>query len=196
LWTDPDTGIEHSVYPSKEFNRDIQTWHAKMCGHERVELRRARYDGGAIHIRNQCLSCGTLVGNSISRANAPPDVKDWDSELAKQYKAERHSEYTAIYRRHVALQAEQDTNFKAHHGKYLKSPEWQKKRAKVLQRAKGICEGCGEAKATQVHHLTYEHWRDELMFELVAVCDACHDKCHPENDRDEEDDIEGDHLFE
>jgi len=65
---------------------------------------------------------------------------------------------------------------------YRKSPEWQKKRLKVLERAKGICEGCGENPATQVHHLTYAHIYDELLFELVALCRDCHSKCHADHD--------------
>ena len=55
---------------------------------------------------------------------------------------------------------------------------WKKKRGKVLERASGICEGCLEKPATQVHHLSYEHVGDEYLFELVAVCDACHDNLH------------------
>ena len=39
-----------------------------------------------------------------------------------------------------------------------------------------MCEGCGVRRAAQVHHLTYEHVGDELLFELVAVCGQCHDR--------------------
>ncbi len=67
---------------------------------------------------------------------------------------------------------------------YLASPEWQAKRAKILKRANGICEGCLERKATQVHHLTYEHVYHEFMFELIAVCDKCHARLHIENKDD------------
>ena len=41
-------------------------------------------------------------------------------------------------------------------------------------------------KATQVHHLTYQHVFAEFAFELVAVCDECHARLHPRNDNDEE----------
>lgn len=37
-----------------------------------------------------------------------------------------------------------------------------------------LCEGCGKARATQVHHKTYRNLGDEFLFELVALCDACH----------------------
>jgi hypothetical protein len=54
---------------------------------------------------------------------------------------------------------------------------------KVLARAHGLCEGCGERTATQVHHLSYKRVFDEMLFDLVAVCDACHDKLHAEEYR-------------
>jgi hypothetical protein len=62
--------------------------------------------------------------------------------------------------------------------RYLESPEWRARRKLVLRRAGGICEGCLERRATQVHHRTYEHVGDELCFELIAICDQCHDRVH------------------
>src|SRR5215472_14733307 len=38
---------------------------------------------------------------------------------------------------------------------YLSSPAWHAKRPTVLCRANGCCEGCGERRAVQVHHLRY-----------------------------------------
>jgi len=60
---------------------------------------------------------------------------------------------------------------------YLQSDGWDRVRGKVLDRAKYICEGCGERRATQVHHLTYEDPRgEEMLFNLVALCRDCHEK--------------------
>ena len=56
--------------------------------------------------------------------------------------------------------------------------EWREKRRKVLERADWLCEGCRCRRTTQVHHLTYKHLGRELLFELVALCDVCHDVCH------------------
>lgn len=62
---------------------------------------------------------------------------------------------------------------------YLASPAWAEKRRRVFKRARGVCEGCGEARATQVHHLTYRRVFNELLFDLVAVCGPCHQRAHP-----------------
>lgn len=67
---------------------------------------------------------------------------------------------------------------RARYSAYLLTPGLRARRAKVLHRAGGKCEGCLERPATQVHHLTYEHVGDELLFELVAICDVCHSKIH------------------
>lgn len=72
---------------------------------------------------------------------------------------------------------------------YLQSADWKDKRSLVLERAKGVCEGCGEERAVQVHHLWYppkgcrpgsEEWiRLEKLFQMVAVCKQCHQDLHP-----------------
>ena len=61
---------------------------------------------------------------------------------------------------------------------YLRSDHWQDTRRRVLQRASGFCEGCQQRRATQVHHLTYTHVGAEFLWELVAICDACHSRLH------------------
>jgi 5-methylcytosine-specific restriction endonuclease McrA len=61
---------------------------------------------------------------------------------------------------------------------YLASAEWQKRRLLVIERCGGICEGCGLQDAREVHHRTYEHVGDELLFELYALCGDCHKRVH------------------
>jgi hypothetical protein len=70
------------------------------------------------------------------------------------------------------------THHKAWYEQHLQSPEWKAMRAKVMERAGGVCEGCRERSAVHVHHLTYAHAGKELAFELVALCDGCHAKAH------------------
>jgi hypothetical protein len=61
---------------------------------------------------------------------------------------------------------------------YLQSDDWKVKRRKVYDRCRGLCEGCRDRPVTQVHHLTYVHVGDELLYELVGLCDDCHEKAH------------------
>lgn len=60
---------------------------------------------------------------------------------------------------------------------YLQSDGWERTRIKVLQRARYVCEACGEERATQVHHVNYDDPRgEELLWNLRAVCGACHER--------------------
>jgi hypothetical protein len=61
---------------------------------------------------------------------------------------------------------------------YLNSPEWRDLRQRVMERAGNLCEGCHRRQATEVHHLTYERFKREMMFDLVAVCRRCHAQIH------------------
>lgn len=69
---------------------------------------------------------------------------------------------------------------------YLRSEEWHARRALVLQRESGMCQGCRNALATHVHHRAeaYRQLRKtgrELLCDLVALCDSCHmDVAHHE----------------
>ena len=60
---------------------------------------------------------------------------------------------------------------------YLKSPNWQKIRSRILKRDK-VCVECKSNKATECHHLTYRHRYDERDYELVGVCRPCHEYIH------------------
>lgn len=61
---------------------------------------------------------------------------------------------------------------------YLKSPAWEAKRKEILERDGRRCTVCGTAKNLEVHHLTYDHFGDELPEELVTLCRKCHEKLH------------------
>lgn len=82
---------------------------------------------------------------------------------------------------------------------YLRSPEWKRKRAKVLRGVNGRCEKCHRKRALlQVHHLSYarvgqqkngKRKAKEIMplrvgpivvrrGDLMAVCTQRHNKIH------------------
>lgn len=71
-----------------------------------------------------------------------------------------------------------DSEWFAEHAAYLATPEWFFKRGQVLNRDGYQCQARLQSCrgiATQAHHLTYKHWRNEPLFDLVAVCEACHE---------------------
>jgi 5-methylcytosine-specific restriction endonuclease McrA len=71
-----------------------------------------------------------------------------------------------------------DAGFWERYRVYMESAEWEAKRRRVLGRAHYVCEGCGQRKAEHVHHLDYSNFGNEFLWQLVAVCQECHERAH------------------
>lgn len=104
-------------------------------------------------------TCQTCVQAPIKRQQRKATREQWQQEYERQ-KAEEKAAWRAAYESHI------------------KSDKWKSIRQKVIQRAHGICEGCGFRPAAQAHHLTYEHLGEEFLWELRAVCLTCHERIH------------------
>lgn len=59
--------------------------------------------------------------------------------------------------------------------KYMHSALWRAKAKQRLVLDGNVCQVCGN-EATDVHHLTYDHFRNENMEDLVSLCRDCHMK--------------------
>lgn len=151
------------------------------CDHRNSILTRRVTSNGAIQVWRQCLSCGSAVGSAIARVKVSTNIHElppWDDALRDEWRRRQYQE-------RLAQRAHQSAVWFASYSEYLESAEWGAKRRAVLTRSGGICEGCGSAAATQIHHLTYDHAGHvypggEFLWELVAVCDHCHERAHPQ----------------
>ena len=142
-------------------------WH---CEHANRQLTLRSASNGADMYREQCLDCGAPVGQFIKRevvVRSGRAIEKWDTQLQERWRAGRATAREEARARWWNLYDE-----------YLSGPVWKAKRALVLRRANGRCEGCAEHGATQVHHLTYDRVGREMLFDLVAICDACHEAIH------------------
>ena len=145
------------------------------CQHKGATLCRARDAAGRAYYIKQCQRCYKHVGSAVGRdrvTGREPDEMpvNWDYF------------YELKRRVSVSIRADQHAEWLDEHAEYLQSPEWKAKRQLVMKRAGGICEGCGERRAIQVHHTTYAHWRHEFLWELKAVCEGCHARAHPDKE--------------
>src|SRR6516165_1698555 len=120
-------------------------------------------------LRSQCKSCGVLVGASLRHELAAPDTPDVSHDLGV-----RKTAWTELLEQRAAEEEEWQQWYQC----YLQTDEWRGRRQLVFKRAGGICEGCRQAPATQVHHLTYKHAGNEFLWELVAICRDCHERYH------------------
>jgi 5-methylcytosine-specific restriction endonuclease McrA len=162
--------IERVWLPSTEAERALAD-----CTHLRTQLCYRDNRAGARSYPYQCLDCGQQT-RVVRKADLPEaqrrGLPAFDEGLGRRVAEARAAG------RVERIQAER-AEWWAGYSEYLESPEWQAKRAKILARAGGVCEGCGERPPGQVHHLTYRRLFRELLFDLVALCNGCHQACHP-----------------
>ncbi len=144
-----------------------------------------QYGPGKIHIVDEKVDDKTLCGRFLSAIPGSstaatkatcricldavvrrPEQDRWREEsLRKQAELE-------------LLRVEENARWQAWYQIYMRSPSWAELRRKVIKRANGTCEGCGDAPAVQAHHLTYKNAGAEFLWELRAVCRACHERTH------------------
>ncbi len=145
-----------------------------VCSCERQALRFFHKANNQIEYRLQCLGCGKMV-QAVKQATLTPREKmaatEWDESIRDEYWRRRNQRYQDLANEGRRLESAQ---WWEKYGLYLQSPEWKTVRAAVLKRCNYTCEGCGRARATEAHHLTYEHVGHELLFELVGLCHDCH----------------------
>lgn len=145
------------------------------CDHPRTELRLKTIGSvGVRHARVQCLTCGASI--RAVRKNLIPcfdSLPAFDEPLRVAWREKATRYYAARRERERA-------EWWAWYDAYLNSPQWHRLRERVLARDGGVCRAVGCSRpAAQVHHLTYERVGSEELSDLVAVCSACHDACHP-----------------
>lgn len=59
---------------------------------------------------------------------------------------------------------------------YLRSPQWDVKRAEAVKAADGHCRKCGKMGKLEVHHISYVRMGQERPEDLIALCPACHER--------------------
>jgi hypothetical protein len=199
----PESGEEIILSSTPELTSDLAAWRETDCkDHEKTEWRRRLTAGGGFQTRRQCLNCGHILGQSRKRQDDDELLKEADMAARDAYDANRHHAYDEILENHARRQRDKETSWFKEHNEYLNSTVWKEKRKLVLKRAAGTCEGCGVSPPVEVHHRTYENWKSEFLFELVAVCNECHKRLHlpmtssvKAFDDGPEDDADGDDPF-
>lgn len=147
------------------------------CDHLRKEVRRKANAAGHFMYREQCLDCGRAASQQIRREKVAAiwSVREWDEQLEQRGDEEQKQYYERQRIAYLCKSAAERDEWFRQHNEYLRSPQWRNKRDRVLKRDNHTCQACLLRPATQVHHKTYEHWRNEPLFELESICDVCHE---------------------
>lgn len=144
-----------------------------------------QYGPGKVHIVDDSDKAKTLCGRFLSAipgksatATKPTCRICLDAVVRRPEQERQRQEYARQQAERERMRQEQNAQWHAWYEQYLRTPQWLSRRAKVMERANGICEGCMVERATQVHHVTYEHVGDEFLWELRAICRSCHERLH------------------
>ncbi len=162
---------------TEEEKREYKSAGLHDCDHSATEYRDRTIAGGGIQRIRQCLNCGKSVGNA-KKLDSQVAVSSWDNILVERAEQNRDSVRERIYEAALKRTSSLEIEGYADYEEYLRSEKWKQKRTAVLNRDSGICQACLSSEADQVHHLTYDRIFDEPLFDLVAICQPCHEQLH------------------
>lgn len=160
----------------------LECW---RCNNASFKVRRKKTSSGAEQYRWQCQNCGAAVGNALKKSPLEnlANISGKEIPVFDDALFESHTNIRLVRSDTISnaqrLKGEQDkAQHKAFRENYMASPRWKNLRQLVIARCNNRCEGCGRAAVAHVHHKTYDHLGDELLFELVGLCAGCHEKAH------------------
>jgi len=143
-------------------------------------LARRTVGNGTKVVWIQCATCKRGVralgaAAVLEAQKAGCTIREWDDA----YRINEDAQWASNQNRFEQRRLEDEIKRRKAYNEHLRSEKWNAIRAKVLKRDGGLCQGCLERPAVHVHHTTYEHLGDELLFELISLCVECHEKIHP-----------------
>ena len=179
-WAPGPDGRYVDISADVRFDALWADWLADACEHGRTGIVSTTNLGGQVIYNWYCAHCGCKLSSNIKKAAAlAHGVKDvaLDSLASRShaYVADRDGRLAKLITE--AAQRAQNGN-RENYDDYLRSEHWKNMRLRILARSGGRCEGCLDAPAEQVHHLTYDHKGAEFAFELIALCAPCHQRWH------------------
>lgn len=165
-------GISIIVFCPECYNFKLE-----FCTHEKSSLVKMKVNDG-YRVRRMCSSCYTIFGTFVKQAGLDmSSIKEVNKESYDRWHEEQERRSSKrINEIRDRREAWKKQRFFENYNKYLNSPAWKERREEVLKRDNYLCQSCLKARATQVHHLSYKHWGDEPLFELISVCAECHER--------------------
>ena len=132
-----------------------------------------------IHEDGEKTVCGKLLSKVPGR-HIPANSHNCEACTKVLETAERREqqerEWEQRQKEWAAQRAAAGREWRKQHNAYLQTPEWRRRHDLVMARENYLCESCRINRATEVHHTTYDHWKDEPLWELRAICRKCNEK--------------------
>lgn len=192
-WLHEKTGWRREYHPFIKLDRESVNEYVeyiKKSNHPECtekEIRKLALKNGRERYYEQCKYCG--LSRPIKKAdigNNHVSMVSYDRDFYHEYQSYFNSIFHDIcadieIENQLVVSKTQQSDFPRfkEYDEYLLSNTWKEIREKVLIRDRGICQGCYENQATQVHHLEYpEVFGTEMLWTLVSVCISCHKRSH------------------
>jgi len=162
--------------------RTIEELQSVLDGAPRWAANPHQFGPGKIHIIDPDRTGQTICGKWLSaipgnRTPAVATCKICSNGVINRVVAERERlKWQNESAMRAQLDHERNQEWWTRYNAYLNGPVWRAKRDAVMRRAGNLCEGCLNAKATEVHHLTYDHVFNEPLWDLRATCHTCHER--------------------
>lgn len=152
------------------------------CQHQHSRLVKVVAENtGAEMFTCQCVRCGGNATEWIPHRL----VKHPEAVALRESKPPTTTELVAEERASLReMKREAYRLRRAFYDNYLLSPQWQTLRRMVFARCQTRCEHCGLARATQVHHKTYDRLGNEQLDDLLGVCGPCHERLHSAEEKE------------
>ena len=138
--------------------------------------------------KNKTLITSLLKDFTVSDIKSVIDAKctEWtgDPKMEKYLRPQtlfNRSKFQSYFEQINPVKDKSLTPRQREHREYIKTPKWLSKREKVMHRSTNhTCEGCGVylGVSGHVHHLTYDNFKDEFLYELLYLCKGCHSRVH------------------
>lgn len=186
--TTPD--FNHAEFKAKYTESHPEPLSPSTCEHPDTHITIRRYGDHMPHAVVQCKICGKHV-KGISKAGVNINETPEFDLLLEPKCNENHNKwfqtFIAAQKKASAAHAETvdrkvDTGeyqrvIRSKFNTYYDSDEWQNTRKRILQRDEHLCQSCFN-EAECVHHITYERLGAENDFDLISLCNICHDTVH------------------
>lgn len=151
------------------------------CDHPQTSLVRRIYSNGSTHYTEQCQRCGRGIRSVKKTSISSPSLLPlFDTTLEAEWRARNSRLQNERHEKYERERGRKKAEWRAWYKEYLQTSQWRDKRHRVLERDGELCQACLKRRATEVHHLTYEHVGDEPLFDLVSICHVCHERLHEE----------------
>lgn len=148
-------------------------WNDYKCNCYDMQPMRFITKSGTKRAAMVCTICGRREMNGVKSSDFSnfDDLPVYDMEWIKD---EAHARHKSGFDLAISKGSKNNNTFWEAYGQYLYTDKWRAKSRKVLARDP-VCKACNSRPSTQAHHTTYKHMFNEPLFDLIGVCEKCHE---------------------